>query len=395
MKINSFSRRAFLQSGLAFAVGAPLALRLGEAQVLGADKSATLVAPSVSKRSDAKVAIVRCRTYGPELRPAFEKCFDLLGGIGFLVKDKTVTVKLNLTGSNFSPFLDRPVGETYMTHNATVHVLTALLFAAGAKRVRFVESTQSRASLTATLSLGEWDVKALEALGKVEFENTRNLGAGKAYSHFKVPGGGHMFSTLELNHAYDETDVMISLAKLKNHVTAGVTLTMKNLFGITPNSLYGADAGSEDSTEGRLPLHNPMGFGKLKFPGLKEGITSTDPTWRVPRITVDVCAARPIHLAIIDGITAMNGAEGPWCASKTMRATTPGVLIAGLNPVSTDAIGTVVMGYPDPRALRGTKPFDICDNHILMAEQAGLGIAELAQIDLRGLPLEQARYPYG
>ncbi len=395
MKMKSFSRRAFLQNGFAFAVGAPLALRLGETGLFGADMAATLVAPSLSKRSDAKVAIVRCRSYGDELRPAFEKCFDLLGGIGPLVKDKTVTVKLNLTGSNFSPYLDRPPGETYMTHYATAHVLTALLFAGGAKRVRFVESTQSRASLAATLALAEWDVKALEGLGKMEFENTRNLGAGKAYTHCKVPGGGHMFSSLDLNHAYEETDVMISLAKLKNHVTAGVTLTMKNLFGITPNALYGGDAGNEDATEGRLPLHNPTGFEKIKFPGMKNGITSTDPTWRVPRITVDVCAARPIHLAIIDGITAMNAAEGPWCASKIVRVTTPGILIAGMNPVSTDAVGTVAMGYPDPRAVRGTKPFDICDNHILMAEQAGLGTADLAQIDLRGLPMDQARYPYG
>lgn len=47
-----------------------------------------------------------------------------------------------------------------------------------------------------------------------------------------------MFSALDLNQAYEDTDVMVSLAKMKNHLTAGVTLSMKNLFGITPNSLY-------------------------------------------------------------------------------------------------------------------------------------------------------------
>ena len=71
-----------------------------------------------------------------------EKCFDLLGGIGSLVKDKTVTVKMNLTGSDFKPLLGRPIGETYMTHYATALALGSLLFAAGARRVRFVESTQ-------------------------------------------------------------------------------------------------------------------------------------------------------------------------------------------------------------------------------------------------------------
>src|SRR5260221_637053 len=60
-----------------------------------------------------------------------------------LVKNKTVTVKLNLTGTNFTPYQGRPVGETYMTHYATAAVLGSLLFAAGAKRVRYVEACKS------------------------------------------------------------------------------------------------------------------------------------------------------------------------------------------------------------------------------------------------------------
>ena len=397
MKVKSFNRRAFLQHSLTFAAGAPLALRIAQGGLLGAESAGRPGNAAPSRRSDAKVAIVPCRSYGPEVHTALEKCFDLLGGIGSLVKNKTVTVKLNLTGTDFTPVLDnRPVGETYMTHYATALALGGLLFAAGAKRVRFVESTQSKAELQSTLALADWDVKALEALGKMEFENTRNLGSGKSYSHLRVPTGGYMFSALDLNHAYEETDVMISLAKLKNHVTAGVTLSMKNLFGLSPNSLYGSEAGNEDATAGRGPLHNPKGFEKIQLPGLKAGITSVDPTWRVPRITVDVCAARPIHLAIIDGITSMSGGEGPWCSAVAkLKFTTPGIIIAGLNPVSTDAIGTAVMGYDNPRATRGVKPFEICDNHLLLAEQVGLGSADLAQIDLRGMSLEKARYSYG
>jgi len=110
---------------------------------------------------------------------------------------------------------------------------------------------------------------------------------------------------------------------------------------------------------------------------------------------VDVCAARPIHLAIIDGIMAMSGGEGPWCGEERLKATSPGVLVAGLNPVSTDAVGAAVMGYANPRAARGVKPFQDCDNHLLLAEQAGLGTADLAQIDVRGLAIAKARYPYG
>jgi uncharacterized protein (DUF362 family) len=131
------------------------------------------------------------------------------------------------------------------------------------------------------------------------------------------------------------------------------------------------------------------------LPGLKPDANWRDPFSRVPRIVVDDCAARPIDLAIIDGISAMTGGEGPWCdrAAKIVY-TNPGVLIVGRNPVSTDAVGTAVMGF-DPRAPRMTHPFNHGDNYMMLAEQAGLGSADLAQIDVRGLSIEKARYPYG
>jgi uncharacterized protein (DUF362 family) len=304
-------------------------------------------------------------------------------------------VKLNLTGDSVTPILGRPIGETYNTHWSTALALGSLLFVAGARRVRFVESAQSRDVLESTLTAAGWDVLALSALGKVEFENTRNLGFGKKYSHFRVPGGGYVFSSFEFNHAYEDTDVLVSLTKLKTHATAGITLSMKNLFGLPPNTLYGREAGKESATGHRAPMHDPKGYENIKLPGLKAGAMPTEPEWRVPRITVDICAAAPIHLAIIDGITAMSGGEGPWCGEEHLKLTTPGVLIVGLNMVSTDAVGTAVMGYANPRAPRGVKPFQTCDNHLLLAEQAGLGIADLAQIDVRGIPIEKARYSYG
>ena len=119
---------------------------------------------------------------------------------------------------------------------------------------------------------------ALSALGKIEFENTRNLGQGRRYSHLPVPGGGLMFSSFDFNHSYEETDVLVSLAKLKNHLTAGVTLSMKNLFGLPPNTLYGVQAGSEDATMHRAPMHDPKGFEKIKMPGSEgEGVSATGP----------------------------------------------------------------------------------------------------------------------
>jgi len=382
------NRRAFMRLGATLTLGAPLAGPWSRA--LG--QQSTL---SSQARSQAAVAVVPCKTYGPENKAALRQCFDLIGGVEKLVRGKTVTIKINLTGTNFTPYLGRPAGETYITHGATVMALLALLFEAGATRARLVESTQSQAGLEDSLSDAGWDLNALGALGKVEYENTRNLGHGNSYATLRVPFGGYMFSSLDLNHSYHDTDVMISLAKLKRHLTAGVTLSMKNLFGITPNSLYGAQAGSEKATEGRQPLHEPGGYEKLKFPGLKPDATSRDPFARVPRIIVDACAARPIDLAIIDGISAMTGGEGPWCAQAAdIHYVAPGVLIAGRNAVSTDAVATAIMGY-DPRAPRRTRPFDHGDNFLLLAEQAGLGAADLSQIEIRGLSLEKARHPYG
>src|SRR5437773_2736862 len=126
MKEHLCTRRDVLRWGVTLAAGAPFAMTC-RPNAFAAEAPAASPKAS-SKRSDAKVAMVGCRSYGPEVRIALQQCFDLLGGINSLVKNKTVTVKVNLTGTNFVPFLDRPVGETYMTHPATATALVSLLF---------------------------------------------------------------------------------------------------------------------------------------------------------------------------------------------------------------------------------------------------------------------------
>jgi hypothetical protein len=124
-----------------------------------------------------------------------------------------VAVKVNLTCSgSYRPVLGKPAGETYVTHGATAYALAAILLKEGAKRVRFIESAPFVDPLEEVVADAGWDVKALQALGNIEFENTRNLGAAKSYAHLPVPGGGHLFSAFELNHSYQDTDVFVSLA---------------------------------------------------------------------------------------------------------------------------------------------------------------------------------------
>ena len=388
---HSLSRREFLKVAAAAAVALPAF-------------SHALAAPAAEarprNRAGARVAIVPCRTYGhPEVRAAMKQAFDLLGGIGPLVAHKTVTVKINMTGTDFSSVQGHTVGETYMTHYATALALGSILFDAGAKRVRFVESANNREDLEPLLGQAGWNTASLAALGQVEFENTRNMGSGKKYAELKVPGGGLMFSSFQVNHWYDETDVLVSLCKLKQHFSAGVTLSMKNVFGMTPNALYGDEAGSEDAIAGRGPFHSPEyrngpNAARIVLPGYKlsKDNEPDDQGIRIPRIVTDCCGARPIHLAIIDGITTVSGGEGRWF--DAMKFIQPGVLIAGLNPVSSDAVGTAVMGFADPRAPRGSEPFGNCENHLLLAEQTGLGTADLREIEVCGLPIAKARCPF-
>ena len=102
------TRRKFLRLGATLAAGAPLA---GLSRAFGRQNPL-----SNETKSRAAVAIVSCKTYGPEVKAALRQCFDLVGGVDKLVRNKTVTVKINLTGTDFTPWLGRPVGETFMTH---------------------------------------------------------------------------------------------------------------------------------------------------------------------------------------------------------------------------------------------------------------------------------------
>jgi uncharacterized protein (DUF362 family) len=108
-------------------------------------------------------------------------------------------------------------------------------------------------------------------------------------------------------------------------------------------------------------------------------------------VTVDLVAARPIHLAIIDGIETQAGGEGPWV--RGTRPIRPGLLVAGMNCVATDAVATALMGF-DPMADRGTAPFEKCDSTLRLAEQQGLGTRDLARIEVLGTPIAKAQFKF-
>jgi uncharacterized protein (DUF362 family) len=346
----------------------------------------------------APVAIAKCAAYDDDVTGKLATMFDQLGGLERIVGGKTVTIKLNLTGSPGLRFQGKPLGVTHYTHPKLVGATAHLMGRAGAKRIRFVESAWATGGPLEEYMLDSgWNVRQLlGAAPGVEFENTNALGKGKKYARFKVPGGGYLYPAYDLNHAYDETDVFVSMAKLKNHETCGVTLSLKNCFGTTPAAIYGDDAGADEPNESPTKGRNYV-FHMGKRPPSKSAPQELDPNsrrepgYRVPRIVADLVTARPVHLAIIDGIESVAGGEGPWI--KGLRLVQPGVLIAGTNPVCTDSVGTAVMGY-DPRADRGTIPFKTCDSTLHLAEGHGVGTTDLSRIEVRGVSIAEAMYKY-
>ncbi|MFO0888959.1 MAG: DUF362 domain-containing protein [Isosphaeraceae bacterium] len=108
-----------------------------------------------------------------------------------------------------------------------------------------------------------------------------------------------------------EADLIVSLPKLKTHHWAGVTLAMKNLFGVMPGICYGW----------------PKNL--LHFAGIPEAI-------------LDIQAAVRPHLAIVDGIIGMEG-DGP--IMGTPRSA--GVLVMGTSLPAVDATCARLMGI-DP-----------------------------------------------
>ncbi len=109
-------------------------------------------------------------------------------------------------------------------------------------------------------------------------------------------------------------DWIVSLAKMKTHHWAGVTLSMKNLFGLMPGVLYGWPKNS------------------LHYAGLQESI-------------VDIAATLRPHFAIVDGIVGMEG-DGPIMGTPRRS----GVIVMGRNPPAVDATCARIMGV-DPHAI--------------------------------------------
>jgi len=361
-----------------------------------------LTAAKAAAAPAARVAVARCPDYEASVLPALRKMFDAVGGIGPLVAGKTVAVKINMTNPLRTRTGHRPAWFTRWSHPAVIAAAVNLIGAAGARRIRILEgSYEDDNPLEENILQGGWDPRVILGAAKnVEMENTDSLGLGKKYERLSVPGGGAVYPSFDCNHSYVECDVMVSIAKLKEHQSAGVALSLNNMIGITPATVYGDAAGFEE------PAQRPFGRRGMFHTGRRQPSSSVpadrDPDspreagYRIPRITVDIVKARPIDLAIIDGIETQTSAEGAAPEPGSRRAiqlVKPGLLVAGFNPVCTDAVAAALMGF-DPAADRGTAPFETCDSTLRLAEEAGIGTRDLARIEVVGAQVRTLQFPF-
>jgi uncharacterized protein (DUF362 family) len=121
-------------------------------------------------------------------------------------------------------------------------------------------------------------------------------------------GKATRLKTLALPLTLKKVDWIVSMPKMKTHHWAGVTLSMKNLFGVMPGMFYGWP---------KNVLHRE---------GIEQSIR-------------DVYATVRPHFAIVDGIIGMEG-DGP-----IMGAPKPaGVLVMGRNLPAVDATACRIMG---------------------------------------------------
>jgi uncharacterized protein (DUF362 family) len=301
------------------------------------------------------------------VRRQVQALLDGLGGLDDVMgRGDRVAIKVNLTGgTDCEPPASTPAVERFVVHPEVVRALGELLRDAGAGQLFIVEAV--------------WDPRSYPLWGYEEAAKGLgatliDLNAPQPYKDFvSAPVGTDWFVYPEytVNPILQDVDVFVSVAKLKCHWSCGITLSMKNLVGLTPMGKYKCKPDDVNRTD----LHGCDGNFKA----------------RLPRVVVDLNRVRPIHLALIDGVKAVDAGEGPWI--KTMAPVAPGVLVAGKNPVATDAVAATIMGF-DPAAAYLTPPFLRSDNHLSLAHDRGLGPIRLEEIEVVGDPIKDVRYNF-
>ncbi|MCP4245695.1 MAG: DUF362 domain-containing protein [bacterium] len=270
MDAHRLTRRTFLKAGAVAAVGGTA---VGVGRYLQANRP--------------KVDVQRVGSYEDDLPSALLAAIRRLG-LAESFDGRRVLLKPNLVET-------APIDSPINTNPAVVVAAAGVFRNLGAREVFVAEGAGHRRDSELILDqsgLGD----ALDA-NDLRFVDL-NLQEVVARPN---RGGQTKMETLYLPKPLVEADLVVSMAKLKTHHWAGATLSMKNLFGVMPGIVYG------------WPKN------RLHTSGIHQSI-------------VDIVATVRPHLAIVDGIVAMEG-DGP--IMGTPKRT--GVLVTGTNFPAVDA----------------------------------------------------------
>jgi uncharacterized protein (DUF362 family) len=279
----------------------------------------------------AQVFVARSETYGPHLVDLMMDGLKELGVDRRIVRGKTVLLKPNLVEPTVvAPHLN--------THPVFVRAAAEVFRRLDAQEV-FVAEGQGhcRDSIFVLEQSGLESVLEEERIDFVDLNYDDLFAADNRLGLTKLP-------KLYLPQSIRRADFLVSLPKLKTHHWAGVTLAMKNLFGLMPGICYGWP---------KNVLHH-AGIG---------------------RSILDINATVRPHLAIVDGIVGMEG-DGP--IMGTPRSAN--LVVMGANFPAVDATCARLMGFDPWRIeyLRGASGVlgPINEHHI---EQRGEPLAPLTQ----------------
>jgi ferredoxin len=159
----------------------------------------------------------------------------------------------------------------------------------------------------------------------------------------EVPIRGAVLDRAYIARPVLEADFLVNLPKLKTHSFTIFTGAVKNMYGVIPLGL-------------RHQLHRRFSRNDA-----------------FSRMLVDLYAAVPPRLTIMDAVVGMDG-EGP----SAGRPRAIGLILAGFDGVAVDAVATRVAGY-DPGAIFTTA----------FAGESGIGVADLRLIDVAGEPPQE------
>lgn len=282
-----------------------------------------------SNRPPSRVAIRKASGYDGDLT---EIVYETVREFGLPVTGKSVLLKPNLVQTD--------PGHVINTHPAVIAAAKESFLRLGASRVVIGEGPgheRDVEGILETIRLRDWVGRLNGQFVDLNVDEVRPVQLRTRASKLRQ---------LFLPRAVLEADLVVSLPKMKTHHWAGVTLSLKNLFGIVPGSCYG------------WPKN------VLHWAGLENSI-------------LDLATTMRPDFAIVDGIVAMEG-NGP--IQGTEKAV--GVLVMGDDPVSVDATAARVMGLAPER--------------IAYLQKAGyvLGNVRAERIQQIGESVEKTRTPF-